>query len=479
MRNRPEWLEVMLGSYEARVAPFNVNYRYVEDELVQVLQAGSPRAVVFEALYAPAVTAAVRKVPGCDLLVQVPDESGNPLADGALDYEDAIATMNEHPQPAGPVSPDDLYLLFTGGKTGVPKAVAWRQADIFVAGMNGRVPRSDAEFTSMDELLEHLAPKARASLPATPLMHGSAQWNALATLFNGGTVVMQDILDHLDPDDIWRTIERHKVKVLVVAGNAVGRPLLDALASGTYDTSGLRLILTGAVAMSVDIKRQLIEALPQVTIVDTAGASESGTALIQRSSAETTIESGTFAAAPGACVLDEERRVALSPGDTRVGWLARRGRVPLGYLNDPENTLKTFPEIDGQRMTVPGDRASLSSTGSVVLLGRDSATINTGGEKVFAEEVEDAIGRHPAVYDVVVASRPSERWGAEIGAVVQVRPGTSVDLEEIQTVAGAHLARYKLPKTVVFVDQVKRSAAGKADYRWAEAVLAAGFEPTP
>ena len=477
MRNRPEWLEVLLGSSEARSVAFNVNYRYVEDEFIQVLEAARPAAIVFESVFADTVRRVLDRIEGCRLAIQVRDDSDEPLLSGALDFEDALANSVETPQPAGIPSADDLYLLFTGGTTGMPKGVLWRQADIFVAGLDGRIPGTAREYRSLEELTASIAPKVRATLAAPPFMHGSAQWTALACLFSGGCVVIQDKTDGLDPDDIWRTVQRHKVKLLLVAGNAFGRPLLDALRTKKFDLSSLRAIITGAVAMSPDVKRGLLDLLPGVTIIDSAGASESGSSLVVRSVAGDGIRGGVFTPAPGTFVLNDERTAPLTPGDNHVGWLARSGRIPIGYLNDPELSVHTFPEIEGRRVSLPGDRARSLVSGEIELLGRDSVTINTGGEKVFAEEVEEAISRHPSVYDVVVAGRPSDRWGQEIGAVVQLREGTVVSLEELRSEAAKHLARYKLPKTVVFVGQVARSAAGKVDYRWAQSVLVTGVDP--
>jgi 3-oxocholest-4-en-26-oate---CoA ligase len=478
MRNRPEWLEVLLGCAEARSVAFNVNYRYVEDEFVQVLKPARPSAIVFESAFADVVAKVLDRIDGCKLAIQIRDNADVPLLEGAIDFEDALADVPDTAQPAGQPSADDLYLLFTGGTTGIPKGVLWRQADIFVAGLEGRVPGTGLEYCSLDELVESIGPKVRTSLPAPPFMHGSAQWSALASLFSGGCVVIQDNVDRLDPDDIWQTVQRHGVKLLLVAGNAFGRPLLDSLRSNTFDTSSLRVIVTGAVAMSPAVKQGLLQLLPGVTIVDSAGASESGSSLVVRSVAGGSIKAGMFAPAAGTLVLNAERSAPLAAGDPRIGWLARAGRVPLGYLNDPEQTLITFPEVGGERVSLPGDRARASASGEIELLGRDSVTINTGGEKVFAEEVEEVIGRHPSVYDVVVAGRPSDRWGQEIGAVVQLRFGATASLEELRAEAAKHLARYKLPKIVVFVRQVPRSAAGKADYRWAESILVAGVDPS-
>jgi fatty-acyl-CoA synthase len=306
-------------------------------------------------------------------------------------------------------------------------------------------------------------------------MHGAGQWTALSNLFAGQPVVLSGVLDRLDVDDIWRNVERHSVHTMIIAGNAFARPMVEALRHGpSYDLSSLRVILSSAAALSSELKRALLDALPGVTIVDAAGASESGTALLERSAAGEPIASGTFRASPGTVILADDRRTKIEPADATVGWLARSGPVPLGYLDDPDRTRETFPEIAGVRYAIPGDRARWAPNGAIELLGRDSMTINSGGEKIFAEEVEAVIARHAAVHDVLVVGRPSERWGQEIVAVVQLREGRRATVGSIRDEASRDLARYKLPKDVIFVEEIRRTPAGKADYLWAHEVARAG-----
>jgi acyl-CoA synthetase (AMP-forming)/AMP-acid ligase II len=471
MTNCNEYLEGMLGGYKARVAPFNVNYRYVADEIAYLLRDARTRAIIYHARYAPLLADVL---PQLDieptLLLQVDDDSGNDLLPGALSYEDALATSDPSP-PAVEPSPDDLYIVYTGGTTGMPKGALWRQADFLVSALGVR-RRDDTDFESLDEIVELARRRELRSCPAPPLMHGAAHWNALSTWTSGGTVVMQDDPEHLDADDILRTIERERVGALNIVGDAFARPLLEALRTGDYDVSCLRFVVSGGAVLSSSIKRELTELVAGLNIVDIVGSSESG-----RQGVGTGTSTGSFDPSPTACVLSDDRRRRLRPGDTEVGWLAQTGRMPRGYLGDRDKTEHTFPTIDGVRYVVAGDRARLLAGGRIELLGRESVTINTGGEKVFAEEVELALKHHPAVYDALVVGRPSETWGQEVVAVVRLRDGTNEHTDDADLVATAagHIARYKLPKAIIRVDHIERSASGKPDYPWARDVAVAAL----
>jgi acyl-CoA synthetase (AMP-forming)/AMP-acid ligase II len=325
--------------------------------------------------------------------------------------------------------------------------------------------RDGSDFESMDEIVELASRRSLRSCPAPPLMHGAAHWNAISTWTSGGTVVIQDHPEHLDAADILRTIERERVGALNIVGDAFARPLLEELRTGTYDVSSLRHIVSGGAVLSSSIKQALTELIPGLTVVDIVGSSESG-----RQGVGTGTSTGAFEPSPTACVLSDDRTRRLQPGDDEVGWLAQTGRMPRGYLGDKDKTQATFPIIGGVRHVIAGDRARLGADGRIELLGRESVTINTGGEKVFAEEVELALKHHPAVYDALVVGRPSERWGQEVVAVVRLRDGEAPDDAELVATAAEHVARYKLPKQIVRVDAIERSASGKPDYQWARAV---------
>jgi 3-oxocholest-4-en-26-oate---CoA ligase len=472
MANCNEFLEAMVGAYQARVAPFNVNYRYVADELVYLLGNARPDALMYHARFAPTLAVALQQLAQMRL-IHVDDQSGNDPLPGAVRYEDLLASaskLSDEPLDVA-LSPDDLYVLYTGGTTGMPKAVLWRQHDIYMNAMGGRTFGTSEQVSSLQEIVERSRPDGAGSMTAAPLMHGAAQWAAFINLCAGRPFVMAPTTTHFDPAEVWALASRERVGSLSIVGDAFGRPLLDALESGEYDLSGLLVLVTGGAALSAPIKQRFVELLPHLTILDTGGSSESG-AQMGQISGRVQRASGRFAPNPGAVVVSADLTRILSPGDDEIGWLAQQGQIPLGYLGDAEKTARTFPVVEGIRHSVPGDRARWDADGQIELLGRDSVTINSGGEKIFAEEVEAAIAEHPAVYDVVVTGRPSVRWGNEVVAVVQLTDGQRVDAESIIAEAARHIARYKLPKDVVFCDRVQRSPSGKADYRWAKAQVA-------
>ena len=283
----------------------------------------------------------------------------------------------------------------------------------------------------------------------------------------GGTVVIQEQVERLDPDDVWRTIERERVASMAIVGDAFARPLIDQLRKGQYDLSSLRRVTSGGAIFTASLKQELLDLLPEIRILDALGSSESGAQAMHVSSRESGASTGSFDLGPQDMVLSDDLSRRLEPGSDERGWLARSGWIPLGYYKDPEKTQATFPVVDGLRYSVPGDRAMMGEDGRVQLLGRDSVTINSGGEKIFAEEVELALKHHPAVYDCVVCGTPSERWGNQVTAIVRLRPGESVTEESLNATASEHISRYKLPKVFIFVDEVVRAPSGKADYRWA------------
>jgi len=465
--NGNEYVEGMLGAYKARVAPFNVNYRYVEDELRYLLADSKARGIVYHAEFAPKLAGIRDALPELELLVQVADESGNELLPGAIEYESALSQASPE-RPDCEWSPDDLYLLYTGGTTGMPKAVAWRQADIYVAALGGRkLDRS--EYASLEEIVEAARGEAATLMPTPPFMHGAAHWTGFSAFHGGNTVAIQNDPKRLDPEDVLTTAAREKVAVMVIVGDAFARPLLDELRRKPYDLGALRVLGSGGAPLNAQLKDELFEVLPDVMINDGVGASETGAQALNVSTRHAKATSGTFSLLAGACVLSGDLSRVLEPGDEEIGWFAQQGRVPLGYLGDEAKTERTFPTVDATRYAVPGDRAKLRPDGTLELLGRDSVTINSGGEKIFAEEVEDAVKRHPDVYDAVVCGRPSERWGNEVVAVVRLREGAEPDEASLREHCGRSLARYKLPKSFVFRDVIQRSPSGKADYRWARA----------
>ena len=464
--NGNEFVEALLGAFQARVAPFNVNFRYVKNELHYLLADSGASALIYHAEFAPRVAEILPDLPQLRVLIQIADDSGNELIYGAVDYERALASSAPKPPPVQH-SPDDLYVLYTGGTTGMPKGVLWRQHDIFMTSFGGRNLMTGEPFGSVEEIAAGVAAGPGTKLMVLPpLMHGAAQWSVMTAITTGQSVVFPSVVDRLDADDVVRTIERERVTVVTVVGDAMARPLVAAIEKGIADVSSLAVVANGGALLTPFVKQRLIEALPNAVVVDGVGSSETG-AQMHHMSTSGAVSTGTFNAGPDTFVAAEDLTSILEPGHDGMGWLAQRGYVPLGYKGDAAKTAKTFPVIGGQRYAIPGDRARHHADGSVELLGRDSVTINSGGEKIFVEEVETAIASHPAVADVVVSGRPSERWGQEVVAVVALAQGAHADAEELVEHAGQSLARYKLPKAIVFRAAIERSPSGKADYRWA------------
>ena len=463
--NGNEFVEALLGAFAARVAPFNVNFRYVKSELQYLLADSGATALIYHAAFAPRVAEVLPDLPQLRVLIQIADDSGNALLDGAVDYESAIESAP--PLPSVEHSPDDLYVLYTGGTTGMPKGVLWRQHDIFMTSFGGRNIMTGETVGSIDEIVARVAagPGIKV-LILPPLIHGAAQWSVMTAITTGQTLVFPAVVDHLDADDVARTIEREKVAAVTVVGDAMARPLLGAIEKGIANVSSLAVVANGGALLTPYVKERLIKALPNAMVVDGVGSSETGGQMSHLSIAGA-VSTGIFNPGPDTFVAAEDFGSVLQPGHDGMGWLAQRGYIPLGYKGDAAKTAATFPVIDGIRYAIPGDRARHRADGVIELLGRDSVTINSGGEKIFVEEVETAIASHPAVADVVVAGRPSERWGQEVVAVVSLADNARADAGELIAHAGKSLARYKLPKAIVFRAAIERSPSGKADYRWA------------
>jgi len=460
--NRLEYLESMVGCWKARVAPFNINYRYGPIELEHLLTLAATSALVVQGCLAERVAGIVDRLPGLRLILQIDDGSGTERIPGALDYEEALGLSQGTPTDRAP-SPDDLYLLFTGGTTGLPKGVMWRNGDAVTECFNGsRRARDVADFVTA-------ADTGLRSLPAAPFMHGAGHWSALRALLGGGTVIVPEHDGRLDPDAVWTMVDREQVNLMLIVGDAFARPLIEALDRGHHDGSSLNVLVTGGAALSPGVARSLLERLPTLMIVDGFGSSEAGGQMTRVTTSGNPDTPG-FKTNDRTFVLSEDRSRVLPPGDPETGWLARSGRLPLGYLDDAEATERTYPTIDGERLVVPGDRARVLADGTVHLLGRESGCINTGGEKVFAQEVELAMVGLPGVADCLVIGTPDERWGHIVTAIVEPLPSETIDLDTIRRGLDGVIADYKIPRRLVIVERVERGPNGKADYRWAEQI---------
>ncbi|MFJ2770683.1 acyl-CoA synthetase [Streptomyces sp. NPDC087300] len=469
--NGIEYLQTVLGCLKARLVPVNVNYRYVEEELVYLYRDADLAALVFDAEFTERVAAALPRTEKLRHLVRV----GTPPADApALDvvaFTDAEATGSPE-RGFGPRSADDQFIIYTGGTTGMPKGVMWRQEDLFFAGLFGGEPTGEP-VKRPDELAERVAAGSPGLtfFPTPPLMHGTSTLTSFIAFNYGQRVVIHR---KYVPEEVLRTIEREKVSSVSLVGDAMLRPLIDALHGPLQgaDLSSLFSVSSSGAIMSETVRAQFQALAPNVLLLNNFGSSESG------SNGKATDDSGPE---KGFRLEVNERTQVVDPATYEPvpvgepGRLAQRGHVPLGYYNDPKKTAETFFQKDGERWVLLGDMATVDDEGIVTVLGRGSQCINTGGEKVYPEEVEQALKSHPDIYDALVAGVPDERWGNRVAAVVQLRTGApSLDLAGVQTHCRTRLAGYKIPRAVVFTDHIQRSPSGKADYRWAKTVAAQG-----
>jgi fatty-acyl-CoA synthase len=451
------YADMVIGCLKARTVPVNFNYNYTPRELGELLDYVQPRVIIYHRSLGTKF-ADVLPPASADLLVSVDDGSADPQLAGAVTLDDVLAQGDTDQGVIA--SPDDLLMICTGGTTGRPKGVLWRQSDIYVSSMVG------ADHESVTEIHDKVRGGGPPWFAVSPLMHAAGMWTAFSAILAGTPVVLYDTGKKLDPQSVWQTAEREKVGLMTMVGDAYAAPLVAELRRGQYDLSSLYGIGTGGAATNPEYQRALLKMLPAITLINGFGSSETGNMGFGRSSGETRTD--TFTLREGALVLSEDYGHFLAPGEREVGWVAREGRIPLGYFNDPDATRKTFPEVAGKRVVISGDRAGLESDGTLRLFGRDSLVVNTGGEKVFVEEVEEVLRAHPAIADALVVGRPSERWGEELVALVELRDGADAGHEQLDTLCRAQLARFKAPKEFIFVDHVQRLGNGKADYRWAK-----------
>ena len=450
--------DMVIGCLKARVVPVNVNHHYSAHEIRDLLDYVRPRGIIYHRSLGARFAEVLPPI-GTELLLSIDDGSAAPELPGSVSLDDALAAGSSDFHHAG--SPDDLIMMCTGGTTGRPKGVLWRQSDMYVSSMVG------ADHDSVSEIHDKVRGGGPPWFAVSPLMHAAGMWTAFAALCAGLPVVLYDDRNKLDARSVWATAEREKVGMLTMVGDAYAGPLVAELRAHPYDLSSLNAIGTGGAATNAKYKRALMECLPQVTIIEGYGSSESGNMAFGHSRGGHASE--TFEPRVGATVVSADRSRFLRPGDHEIGWAARTGRIPLGYFGDAEATQRTFPEIEGQRVVIPGDRASVEKDGTIRLFGRDSLVVNTGGEKVFVEEVEEVLRAHPNIADALVVGRPSERWGEEVVAIVAPHPGArlTADGQALYTFCTSQLAHFKAPKAFIFVEQIQRLGNGKPNYRWA------------
>jgi acyl-CoA synthetase (AMP-forming)/AMP-acid ligase II len=472
-QNCVEWVETLWAVFKIRGVWVNINYRYVEDELRYLVANADLKALVFARLYAPRVAAVRDAMPDLVHAIVIEDGSEEPLTGiDAIDFEAAMADGSPD-RDFAPRSGDDRYILYTGGTTGLPKGVLWRHEDVFFALGGGiDVASGWKAQRPADMIARGEAPGPRNYFSIAPLMHGATQWSVMSRSFVGNKNVL---VAKFDPAEVWRLVAEEQVQALMITGDAMGRPLVEALdeLAEKRDLSSLFLVTSTAAVFSPTVKDDFFRHFPNLIIVDGVGASESGgNGLLLCTKGKTAMIGGgpTFKPSPGTVVLDDELRV-LEPGSERIGKIARTGHIPLEYYKDPVKSAETFfTAPDGQRYSMPGDFARVEADGQVTLLGRGSVSINSGGEKIHPEEVEQAIKSHPDAYDAVVIGVPDERFGNRVAAIVQPRPGAVPTLEAIQAHCRKHIAGYKVPRQLTLVAQIERSPAGKPDYRWAKRV---------
>jgi 3-oxocholest-4-en-26-oate---CoA ligase len=462
-RNSIELVATFLACYKLRAIAVNINYRYVDAELRYLFTEAELKGLVYDRQFSDKVAALLPDYPGIAAALAVDDQSGAELPPGAADFATALSGCSAE-RDFGERSPDDIYMLYTGGTTGYPKGVIWRHEDVW------RTLGGGIDFATGEPMPDEWEQSKRAAaspaglvrLATAPLIHGNAQWGALAALFSGDAVVF---VPQFDPHVVWRAVQRHKVNVLIIIGDAMARPLIEAYREEQYDVSSVLAISSSAALFSPVVKDEYLTLLPNVVVTDAIGASETGfTGLGYVSAGNKRAEGPTVTPGPSTIVIDENDR-PVGPG--HVGRLARGGHVPLGYYKDPVKTAALFAEVDGVRYAVPGDLARVEADGSLTLLGRGNTCVNTGGEKVYPEEVEGALKSHAGVFDALVIGLPDERLGQRVAALVQPRDGHALDLAELETHLRTQIAGYKVPRSVWLVEQIGRTPAGKADYSWA------------
>jgi len=473
--NSVEWVETLWAVFKLRAVWINVNYRYVKDELHYLLTNADLKALVHQREFSPLVGSLLPHLPDLGHVIVIEDGTDVPYpSPDTVSYEDALAGQSTA-RDFGPRSADDIYILYTGGTTGMPKGVVWRHEDVFYALGGGTDPLTNTRMEDPGRMVEQGANGAATHLPVAPLMHGATQWAVMGRSFVGSKIVL---MAKFDPHEVWDLVEKEGINSIMITGDAMGKPLIESLddAGSTHDLSSLFAVVSSAALFSAPVKDQFFARLPSIMITDAIGSSETGNnGMSVVTPGHTAMKSGPTVQVIGHSVVLDENLDPVEPGSGVIGKIARSGDIPLGYYNDPKKTAEVFITIRGTRYVMPGDFATVEADGKITLLGRGSIVINSGGEKIFPEEVESAVRSHPDVMDAIVCGAPDERWGQTVAAIIQPRVDRAPPtLESIQAHCRASIAGYKLPRRLHVVDAVERSPSGKPDYTWATSIVTAG-----
>ncbi|MEY4634001.1 MAG: hypothetical protein RLZ18_1373 [Actinomycetota bacterium] len=466
--NSPQYLEATFASWLAGYVPVNTNYRYGPEEILYLFDNSDAEAVVFHAVFADLVEQVRERLPLVKRWYMVQDESNNALPSWAVDYESVVSKSVPDVTPIKPYSGDDMLFLYTGGTTGMPKGVMWRQEDLLmVLGRGGNALTQVPPGDSIEELIARIKPgeKGIVTLVACPLMHGTGQFSAFISMAMGGCIVTMPNRN-FDSSKLWDVVEQRSVNSIVIVGQAFAGPMLEALDAnpGKWNTSSVIQMGSSGVMWSQENKDALLNHIPQMLISDSFGSSEAVGMGMSVSAKGAAVKTAQFALGPN-CVVFTEDGKRVEPGSGERGLVAVGGAIPLGYYKDEVKSAQTFRIFEDRRWTVPGDWAEVNADGTLHLLGRGSVCINTGGEKVFPEEVEEVLKTHASVRDAVAVGIPDTRFGETICAVVEAEPGHSPELDELSAHVKSRLAAYKAPRNVVVVSTIGRAPNGKVDYK--------------
>ena len=473
--NCVEWLEIMLGAYKLCAIPININYRYVEEELKYLIDNADMEAIFYHKQFSNKLENIKSHLPLLKDFICIEDNSGeDDVIDKSFNFEDLIANEDESRLDVDR-SGDDKYILYTGGTTGMPKGVVWRMEDVLMTLGGGIDAVTGEKYPTPEAFADKCLQDQTIALALAPFMHGGAQWQSFNSFFSGWKLIINDQVS-FDADYVWEVVAKEKVMNLTIMGDAMGRPLCDALPRAIekgLDLSSLFVLSSTASVFSASIKDTILEYLPNLFLIDAVGSSETGATGVNIHTKDGKLkDSGggpKFTKPNFSEILNLDTKEVIPPSDTEtIGYLARKGHVPIAYYKDEEKSKKTFIEVGGVRYSIPGDMAKYEEDGQMTLLGRGSVSINSGGEKIFPEEVEMALKAHPNIFDCLVVGVKDDRWGQKVVAVIQRRENDELSLDDIKDVASKYIASYKMPKEIVFSELIERAPSGKPNYQWAQ-----------